>query len=242
MSKRKEVQSLNLGKIRHQRLFFAEFSTKGDFIFCPLSVPLPLTHQHLDCLEGIFGLSHLSGSYWYRVGEAKEAVEYPIMYRMPPHNKILQPQMSIVLRLRKPALKDRSGSPWITWTLISLTTAFADTEGLIYLIWTMFPFPGGASESRSAFHLLPHKSLKWKTGLDIPFSLPVFEAFRSGPWQLAHNKFPRHNLNVISGLGLGHEYLRCKLFVSYLNLLWILLDEKRMSHYFLIKFVFPLSY
>ena len=66
-------------------------------------------------------------------------------------------------------------------------------------------------------------------GLNISLSLPVFEALRSGPWQLAHNKFPRHNLNVISGLRLGHEYLRCKLFGSCLNLLWILFDEKNES-------------
>lgn len=94
----------------------------------------------------------------------------------------------------------------------------------------MFPFPGGASESRSEFHLLPCKSLKWKTGLSIPSSpSQSLKPSEEGPWQLVHNRFPRHNLNVISGLGLGHEYLRCKLFGSCLNLLWILLDEKNES-------------
>lgn len=123
----------------------------------------------------------------------------------------------------------------ITWTFISSTTAFADTEGLIYLIRTMFPFLGwggvgwgvrlraGASFICSLVNLWNGKQVS------IFLSLLVFEALWSGPWQLAYNKFPRRNLNVISELGRGHEYLRCKLFGSCLNLLWILLDEKNES-------------
>lgn len=94
----------------------------------------------------------------------------------------------------------------------------------------MFPLPGGASESRSEFHLLPCKSLKWKTGLNIPLSLsPSLWSSLKRATAVSAQQIPQTYLNVISGLGLGHEYLRCKLFGSCLNLLWILLDEKNES-------------
>lgn len=99
----------------------------------------------------------------------------------------------------------------------------------------MFPFPGGQGRRAEANFICSLINL-WN-GKRVSTFLPVFEALLSGPWQLAHNKFPRHNLNVISGLRLGHEYLRCKLFGSVSNLLWILFDEKNES-LLLIKFAF----
>lgn len=91
----------------------------------------------------------------------------------------------------------------------------------------MFLFPG--EHLRAGAHFICYLVSLWngkQVWIFLSLSLLVFEALQSGPWQLAHNKFPRHNLNVISGLGLGHEYLRCKLFGLYLNLLCVLMDEK----------------
>lgn len=137
--------------------------------------------------------------------------------------------MSIVLRLRSPALRDP-----IWETSGSLACSFNPPQ----LCWQRGPylldldnvsFPRAGAGVNFICSLVNLWNAKWTEYLSLCPRPPVFEALQSGPWQLAHSKFPRHNLNVISGLGLGHEYLRCKLFGSCLNLLWILLDEKNES-------------
>lgn len=143
--------------------------------------------------------------------------------------------MSIVLRLRNSASKQ---CIWETSGLLAHSfnpPQLCWHRGSYLLDLDNVSFLGTGAGVNFIFSLVNLWNAKWTEYWSLwPCPLPtphcpIFEALQSGPWQLAHNQFSRHNLNVISGLGLGHEYLRCKLFGSCLSLLWILLDEKNES-------------